>query len=226
MITRTALLYLSRQNGLKDLLTRFDASGGSPAGSSPARTSTTPWPPSATSRGRDHGLLRPTSARASPRRPRPSRKSRVLARPRPDRRRGDQFERLGQADAARARHRRRALLPQRAPHRRGGRAPIEFRAPRHGGHPEDRRHAARLPPLARGVRPGRRRHPVLPLPERGRRRGTAPARGAHPALQGRLRRAATAAFPEKRDVDTNFVKLMRQLLKSGIYQGSRRTTRR
>ena len=29
----------------------------------------------------------------------------------------------------------------------------------------------------------------------------------------------TAAFPEKRDVDANFVKLMRQLLKSGIYHG-------
>ena len=29
----------------------------------------------------------------------------------------------------------------------------------------------------------------------------------------------TAAFPKKRDVDTNFVKLMRQLLKSGIYHG-------
>jgi proline dehydrogenase len=29
----------------------------------------------------------------------------------------------------------------------------------------------------------------------------------------------TAAFPKKRDVDTNFVKLMQQLLKSGIYHG-------
>jgi proline dehydrogenase len=37
--------------------------------------------------------------------------------------------------------------------------------------------------------------------------------------KGAYKEAATFAFPEKRDVDANFVKLMQFLLKSGIYHG-------
>jgi proline dehydrogenase len=46
------------------------------------------------------------------------------------------------------------------------------------------------------------------------------AMGARVRLcKGAYKEPETVAFPEKRDVDANFVKLMQKLLKSGVYHG-------
>ncbi len=205
-VMRTALIALSRNKTLQDMIVRVPVSRKMAMRAGLAQNG------DAFRRGRDARRGRRSRARSQPaghdRYARPSggerrdprgsgdRGGRVPDRARRAGRVGRQLERLAQADADGAGPGRRLLLRQCPAHRRPGGRTRQLRPGRHGRLGVHCAHDRHLPPAARRVPQRRPRGAGVSPPDAIRRGGAHRRRhGSLPAVQGRLRRAGHDRLP-------------------------------